>query len=69
MAEGKEDEDNPFSFKSFMKRNSADVTTLTEQKGPSEKPGKNVKASKKKKEASKKASSEDNLFPDDPGKD
>ena len=68
MAEGKERKDNPFSFKSFMKRNSTDVTTLTEQKGPPEKPGKNVKASKKKKEAGKKASSEDNLFLDNPGK-
>lgn len=59
MAEASEAGDNPFSFKSFMKRASTDVS-LGEAKGLQEKMGKNAKASKK-----KKASSGDVLFPED----
>ncbi len=62
MAEATHDKDNPFSFKSFMKRTSTDLTSHSEQL---EKGGRNVKTSKKKKEArSRKKSNDDVLFPE-----
>ncbi len=61
MAEATHDKDNPFSFKSFMKRTSTDLTGHSEQL---EKGGKNVKSTKKKKETRRKKSNDDVLFPE-----
>ncbi|XP_064398533.1 endosome-associated-trafficking regulator 1-like isoform X2 [Halichondria panicea] len=68
MAEATHDKDNPFSFKSFMKRTSTDLTGHSEQL---EKGGKNVKSTKKKKETRRKKNNDDVLFPEveDPEKD
>ena len=61
MAEATHDKDNPFSFKSFMKRTSTDLTGHSEQL---EKGGKNVKSTKKKKETRRKKNNDDVLFPE-----
>ncbi len=58
MAEATKDKDNPFSFKSFIKRSSADVGSLLEQRDREGKTG------RKKKEARSNSSAADVLFPE-----